>query len=243
MKNQAKIIKTKISLCLLILGGVFNFTPAHSQVSVNINIGSQCLWGPIGYDYVEYYYLPEIDVFYYVPTGEYIYWRGDQEVFVTYLPASYHVDLYTTYKVIINEPKPYLQHNTYIVKYAQYKHGGPKQVAIRDSRDEKYYVVKGHPKYNGSNGNNNNKTQNQTRNTGNNNNKTQQNANKSTNRTNEQKSQPKRTEQSQPKRTEQSQPKRTEQSQPKRTEQTQQKNQQQQPQPSNKNSGSKGRGH
>lgn len=228
MKNQAKIIKAKIAIFFLILGSVFNFTPAHSQVSVNINIGSQCLWGPVGYDYVEYYYLPEIDVFYYVPTGEYIYWRGKQQVFVTYLPVSYHVDLYTTYKVIINEPKPYLQHNTYIVKYAKYKHGGPKQVAIRDSNDQKYYVVKGHPKFKGSNGNNNNNNNNKSTQSGNKkaaNNNTQ-NTNRGSNKTNEQKRQPKRTEQSQPK----------------RTEQTQQKNQKQNQhvQPSNKNSGSKG---
>jgi hypothetical protein len=146
-KFQKHSLKIKSITFMMLICGFFIFKPAQSQVSVNVNIGSQVLWGPVGYDYVEYYYLPEIDVFYYVPTGEYIYWRGNQQVFVTYLPAIYHVDLYSTYKVVVNEPKPYLQHNSYVVKYAKYKHGAPKQTVIRDSNDQKYFAVKGHPKH------------------------------------------------------------------------------------------------
>jgi hypothetical protein len=58
--------------------------------------------------------------------------------------------------VVINEPKPYLNHNVYVTRYAKYKSGGPKQNVIRDSQDAKYYSVKGHPHHAEGNGNNNN---------------------------------------------------------------------------------------
>jgi hypothetical protein len=32
----------------------------HSQVSVNVNIGSPPLWGPSGYSNIDYYYLPDV---------------------------------------------------------------------------------------------------------------------------------------------------------------------------------------
>lgn len=62
------------------------------------------------------------------------------------LPTIYHINLYSTYKVVINQPRPYLQHNVYKVKYAKYKKGY-KQAVIRDSKDSKYFVVKGHPSH------------------------------------------------------------------------------------------------
>lgn len=36
------------------------YTMQAQRVSVNINIGSQPAWGPVGYDYVDYYYMPDI---------------------------------------------------------------------------------------------------------------------------------------------------------------------------------------
>ncbi len=137
------------------LAGSFADSPVQAQVSVNVNIGSQAVWGPVGYDYVEYYYLPEADVFYYVPTGQFIYWNGNQHYFVNSLPSHYSINLYNTYKVVVNEPKPYLQHNVYVTKYKKYKKGGPKQIVIRDSNDERYYKVKGHPHHGKSKGNGN----------------------------------------------------------------------------------------
>jgi hypothetical protein len=139
--------KIKQVIFLFLFAGMCSFNPANAQINVSVNISSQALWGPVGYDYVEYYYLPEEDVFYYVPTGEFIYFDNGKQFFVTSLPPSYTVNLYTTYKVVVNEPKPYLQHTTYITKYAKYKKGGYKQNVIRDSREEKYFVVKGHPKH------------------------------------------------------------------------------------------------
>ena len=119
---------------------------AMAQVNVNVNIGAQPLWGPAGYDVVEYYYLPDLQMYYYVPSHQFVYLSGGNWLFASSLPARYRsYDLYSGYKVVINEPKPYLQFATHKVKYGNYKGAKGKQVVIRDSKDPKYFVVKGHP--------------------------------------------------------------------------------------------------
>jgi hypothetical protein len=156
MKNLKKNTLKRYANFMLLIALIIFCNPSKAQVSVNLNISSQAAWGPVGYDYVDYYYLPEADVFYYVPTGQFIYWNGDQEVFASTLPPSYNINLYNTYKVVVNEPKPYRNHGYYVSNYAKYKSGGPKQRIIRDSDDERYYSVKGHPKYGHKNDNGNN---------------------------------------------------------------------------------------
>ena len=80
----------------------------------------------------------------------------NQHYFVNSLPSHYSINLYNTYKVVVNEPKPYMQHYVYVTKYKKYKKGGPKQIVIRDSNDERYYKVKGHPKHGQGNSKHNN---------------------------------------------------------------------------------------
>lgn len=145
IRKSSKRFNLQKLMLFLVFAVFFTDRPLQAQVSVNVNISSQTLWGPVGYDHVDYYYMPEVDVFYYVPSAQFIYWNSNQWYFVPTLPSSYSVNLYSTYKVVVNEQKPYLQHAAYITKYKKYKKGGPKQIVIRDSSDEKYYIVKGHP--------------------------------------------------------------------------------------------------
>jgi hypothetical protein len=150
----------KISLIVIIFFALITSTKntqAQIHVGVNINIGSQPVWGPVGYDYVDYYYMPDIDVYYYVPRHQYIYLSNGRWIFSAYLPVRYRsYDLYSGYKVVINEPRPYLRADVYRAKYAPYRGRRNQQVIIRNSNEPKYYVVKGHPKYNGhDNGNHN----------------------------------------------------------------------------------------
>jgi hypothetical protein len=135
-------------LSFLILLAVSGFMPSQSsaQISVNVNIGSQPLWGPVGYDYVEYYYLPDIESYYYVPKRQFVYLDNEVWVFNSNLPSRYsNYDLYNGYKVVINSPKPYLHFKEQKIKYAKYKSNRGQAVILR-SNDPKYYVVKGHPK-------------------------------------------------------------------------------------------------
>jgi len=105
---------------------------AQVQVGLNINIGSQPEWGPVGYDYVDYYYLPDIDAYYYVPGRQFIYLSNGRWVFATSLPVAYrHYNFYSGYKVVINEPKPYLRGNVFRERYARYKGKTNEQVCIR----------------------------------------------------------------------------------------------------------------
>jgi hypothetical protein len=115
---------------------------ADAQVSVNINIGRQPLWGPVGYDYVNYYYMPDLDVYYDVPRGLFVYYDFGQWNFAASLPARYgHYDLYRSYKVVINQRDPWLRNSYYRGQYRSYR--GRYQPLIRDSRDNRYYTARG----------------------------------------------------------------------------------------------------
>jgi len=127
-------------LCAAVLLAALSFSPAKAQlrINLNLNIGTQPDWGPVGYDHAEYYYMPDIGVYYDVPHQQYVYPNGNSWVRATVLPPRYHnFDLYSGYKVVLNEPTPYLHDNVYRAKYAQYK-GHRGQQIIRDSHDPKY---------------------------------------------------------------------------------------------------------
>jgi hypothetical protein len=118
-----------------------------AQFAFSVNISSQPVWGPEGYDYVEYYYMPDIQVYYNVSSHRYIYKEHGRWVSHSYMPRRYrNYDLYHTRKVVMNEPKPYLHHNTHHQRYYgsnDYSH----QRSIRDSREYKYYQNKRHPEH------------------------------------------------------------------------------------------------
>lgn len=143
LKDMKRIIVTAVAILLLAAG-----YETQAQVSVSVNISSQPLWGPIGYSHVEYYYLPQYEVYYSVPKAQFVYLDGGNWIFASALPARFGtINYYNTYKVVINQPTPYLYYKTHKVKYAKYKGSSYKQVVIRDSKEPKYYVVKGHPNY------------------------------------------------------------------------------------------------
>ena len=123
---------------------------AQLRVNVNLNIGNQPDWGPTGYDYVDYYYMPDMDVYYNVPQHLFIYPEGGRWVYTRALPPRYNgYNLYNSYKVVVNKPRPYLHPDVYRREYGRYKGGrGPSQVIIRDSHEDKY-------KNHGNNGNGN----------------------------------------------------------------------------------------
>lgn len=104
----------------LVVSATTIFQPAKAQVSLQINIGLQPNWGPRGYDHVDYYYLPEIESYYYVPTRQFVYFERNKWVHRKSLPARYrNYDLYQGRKIVINQPRPYLQHHVYQANYGQ----------------------------------------------------------------------------------------------------------------------------
>ena len=127
---------------------------SKAQLSISVNIGSQPSWGPVGYDYVDYYYMPDIDAYYYVPQQQFIYLEHNNWVFARSLPSRYSwYNINNGYKVVINEPRPYLRNNVYRTKYKNYK--GRNQEFIRNSHDSRY--KNNRPDYNDNRGNDNNR--------------------------------------------------------------------------------------
>ena len=130
----------KLILSAVLLVSCFAVKTASAQVSVSlgVNIGSQPAWGPVGYDYANYYYMPDIDTYYDVPTHQYVYFENNIWVHRAYLPVRYrHYNLYNGYKVVINDRNPWLRHGYYQTHYAGYR-GRHDQVIIRNSRDVRY---------------------------------------------------------------------------------------------------------
>ena len=94
-------------------------TAAQVRVGVNINIGDQPRWRDPGYDYVEYYYLPDIQTYYYVPRHQFVYMSNGRWVFSASLPSRYRdYDLYSGYKVVVNRPNAYYYYNEHRRQYA-----------------------------------------------------------------------------------------------------------------------------
>ncbi len=93
-------------LLVLCATGLLSKT-SFAQVNVRFNIESQPIWGPAGYNYVEYYYLPEIETYYYVPTRKYVYFENNRWITRSYLPRRYsNYNMYNAHKVVINERSP-----------------------------------------------------------------------------------------------------------------------------------------
>src|SRR5215468_8740559 len=152
----------KIILTAALLIGAIAITKnsnAQVRVGVNINIGSQPEWGPVGYEHVDYYYMPDIDAYYYVPNRQFIYLSNGRWIFAASLPVAYrHYDLYRGYKVVINEPKPYLRGNVFRERYSGYKGKRDEQVCIKHDNGNhngwyKHEGEHGHEGHQGDEGN------------------------------------------------------------------------------------------
>ena len=119
-----------------------NNTIQAQGVSINVNIGNQPAWGPVGYDYASYYYLPDIDVYYDVNRSYFYYWDRGGWRSARYLPYSYgQYDLYGMYKVVINQPNPWMYNDYYRREYGRYR-GNRSQVIILNSPDRRYDRVR-----------------------------------------------------------------------------------------------------
>ena len=151
----------KVILIILLCASGMMCQTTSAQISFKINIGLQPIWGPVGYEHVEYYYLPDIESYYYVPTHMYVYMERGRWITKSYLPIRYrNYDVYKGRKVVINEPRPYMHHNNYKIKYAK-SYGHYNQQLIRDSHESKYLEIKDHPEHSKWKGNQNNKREDQ----------------------------------------------------------------------------------
>lgn len=92
-------------------------------------------WGPAGYEYAEFYYIPDMDVYYDVTRSVFRVEERGRWVEAAELPerfASY--DIYSCYKVVINGREPWLNHRNHDFVYDRYRRKPFRQQTIRDSR-------------------------------------------------------------------------------------------------------------
>ncbi|WP_207422603.1 hypothetical protein [Desertivirga brevis] len=139
-----KIIYTALMLCLTLLVGTVN---AQEQKRSSGNISDQPLWGPVGYNTVSYYFIPDVKAYYSVAEKKFIFLdKGEWVKSETLAEVYKDVDLYSVYKVVINRPEPYLNYKAHVLRYGHYAGQKNKQVAIANSTNSKYFVINGHPK-------------------------------------------------------------------------------------------------
>jgi hypothetical protein len=153
MKAEFEMKKLPLSLllfCALTFAGTALYTVSCTAqavtASVGVNIADQPVWGPSGYDRADYYYIPDINSYYSVSEHQYIYKDGSDWKHAAALPASYNYDPYHSYKVVVNQDKPYLNNDKHVAQYSKFK-GITDQPVNRDSKDPRYFENKDHPEH------------------------------------------------------------------------------------------------
>ena len=123
--------------------GIANVHESEAQVYVNINIDLHPAWGPSGYNYAEYYYIPEINVYYDVIHRMFYYPSRGRWIATMYLPVAYsYYDFYSLYKVVLNGVlRPWRYNRNHIRLYSHYCYNYH-QVPIYFMRDPYYRVAR-----------------------------------------------------------------------------------------------------
>lgn len=99
--------------------GCFTYKAADAQVRVRLGVNFNT--SP-SYGRASYYYMPDINAYYYVPTHEYIYYDNYEWVQSRYLPEQYaNYDVYHSYRVAVNERNPWVRNEYYQSRYGQYR--------------------------------------------------------------------------------------------------------------------------
>ncbi len=95
-------------------------TPSHMTFGVHYTNPS---WAPPYYAGVRYYYLPDIEVYYDLTDGEFVYLHNGQWLFSPVLPPAYSgYDLYNGFVISLNVNvyQPWLHHQYYVSHYPRY---------------------------------------------------------------------------------------------------------------------------
>jgi hypothetical protein len=122
MQNQLKTtLKTQIIRRYLFAAGIFVATLAQAQVSVNVNLGVPPVWAPADRVEAQYYYLPEIDAYYDVPSSRFIYVNNGNWIRSSNLPYRYRNYNLQSGKVVYltdyKGSKPYVYHKKHKTQY------------------------------------------------------------------------------------------------------------------------------
>lgn len=133
------------TLKLFVFGLLF-ITSTQAQVSVNINLGTPPVWAPTNAVATQYYYLPDVDMYYDVPAQRFLYVKNGGWVRAEHLPARYSGYNLRNGKVIYltdyRGATPYAFHKQHKVKYVGKKYY-PKKRKVKHNKGNH----KGHKKH------------------------------------------------------------------------------------------------
>jgi hypothetical protein len=123
MFKNNKLTKVIITLLLVSSGAL----TAHAQIGLPgggddpdspYPPGSRV---PAGYDHANYYYMPDIGVYYDISARQYVYASKKGWVHENSLPAKYRqYDVVHGYKVVLNQPCPWLHDDELAARYAHH---------------------------------------------------------------------------------------------------------------------------
>jgi hypothetical protein len=107
------------------------------------NVAAQPAWGPRGYTRADYYYLPDIECYYSVATRQFISLNSGRWVFSIVLPTKYkQYDLFAGYKVVIDQPRPFLNFSEDKIDYQKFKGRKNEQPSLRPIKSDQPEPIK-----------------------------------------------------------------------------------------------------
>lgn len=112
--------------------------PAFAQVNINVNVGTPVYRQPIYTEVADYYYLPDLGVYYNVPRQVYVFQDRGQWIYARRLPARFghHHDWRRTHFVRMHERAPFLRNDYY---YRKYSRGAAKHYPKAKQYDRRHY--------------------------------------------------------------------------------------------------------
>lgn len=174
--------KIILMISVIALMGVSTAVKAQNvSVNVSVNINSQPAWGPEGYEVANFYYFPDLNIYFDINNSLFYYLSGSKWISNRYLPNKYsRYDFYNLYKIVINDdPQPWLNHKSYKKQYSGYKNNKT-QTPIRNSNNSQYSKSKNNSTVwvNNSNFEKKNTNKSNNKNSGNSNKQSQNNSSK-----------------------------------------------------------------
>ena len=121
------------NLKIAIFAALFMTFALSAQVSVNVNLGTPPVWAPAERVETQYYFLPDIDTYYDVPSARFIYLKNGAWVRTASLPYRYrNYKLRGSNVVYLTDYRgnaPYSYHKNHKNKYS-------KKVFVNDDKNE-----------------------------------------------------------------------------------------------------------
>ena len=143
-QNAIQNLTIMKTLKYFIVCALMSTTYSFAQVSVNVNVGTPA-WGvPVTTE--RYYYIPDIETYYDIPSREYIYMHNGVWVRSVSVPVIYrNYDFHRGRKIVIhdyNGRAPYAYYNVHRVKYMP-AHGSH-TIYVKDKHHAKHAKSRGH---------------------------------------------------------------------------------------------------